>query len=68
MEQSVLKELEYSIIEEFRDMKVIKGNEHNFLGMKINLLKNKRFEIDMVEEFKDIAEYFESESKEIIPE
>ena len=36
--------------------------------MKINILDGKKFEIDIIDQLKEITEYFEKESGETMPE
>ena len=67
-DNSVLENIAGILMKEFGQMKVNKGNEYKFLGMNIKLLDNKEIEIDMIEQLREIIEYFEKLTGEIIPE
>ena len=49
-------------------MEIKKGNNYNFLGMNVNILEDKKFQIDMIEHVKDIKSFVEEELGEIILE
>ena len=59
--QKDLDQFAQTMIKEFGDMKINRGNGHEFLGMKIKVNPNDRtFEIDMRRQINEAITYFES--------
>ena len=66
MKKSVLDELVEILIDKFSNIKITKGNKHAFLGMNTNMLEGKKIEIDIVDQLKEIVEFFESNTGETL--
>mgnify|MGYP000939170828 CR=1 FL=1 len=58
-EEDVLEEFSKKMIEEFGNMDIIKGRQHDFLGMKIGINEDKTVSVDMREQLKQVIEEFE---------
>ena len=59
VDQSVLDEFGKTMIKEFGDMKIMTGNKHDFLGMKIEINDDKTVTIDMRQQLQKVVEEFE---------
>ena len=44
--------------EHFGDLKVVRGTKHTFLGMNIEILKDKKVQIDMREQLQEVIDMF----------
>ena len=67
-DQGVLDKIGDMMNDRFGETKINKGNEHTFLGMKIKALDGKRMQIDMIDQLKEITQYFEEKTNEIVAE
>ena len=62
---SILKEVTDWLQNEFGEMEVTTGSDHDFLGMKFHIREDKKVEIDMKKQIQDIIDDFEKEGKVI---
>ena len=67
MNQQVLDRVVKIIIEEFGEMEITRGSEHDFLGMKLKIDKSKKtIHIDMRKQINEVVKKFEINSGELV--